>query len=97
VNRQRQFEIASANANQEVRVISIMLADLDLTIRLLEDDIAAEEERTQICNTFDPLYSMLARNLVARRDNVKVTVVMLAQRLRAATAAAIPEALPEAA
>ena len=47
MNRQRQFEIASAKANQEVRVIGIMLADLDRTIGLLNSDIAAEEERTK--------------------------------------------------
>jgi hypothetical protein len=96
VNKQRHTETASAIAIREARVISIMLADLDRTIRLLDGDIGAEEERTQVFDIFDPLYSILARTLVARRDNLKVTVATLAQRLRSITAA-IPETIPEAA
>jgi hypothetical protein len=96
VNKQRHIETASAIAIREAHVISIMLADLDRTIRLLDGDIGAEEERTQVFNIFDPLYSILARTLLSRRDNLKVTVTTLAQRLRSITAA-VPTAIPEAA
>ncbi|MBR1157507.1 hypothetical protein [Bradyrhizobium sp. JYMT SZCCT0428] len=96
MNKQRYTETASAIAIREARVIRNMLADLDRTICLLDGDIAAEEERSQIFEIFDPRYSLLARTLVARRDNVKVTVATLARRLRAITAA-IPKAIPEAA
>jgi hypothetical protein len=96
MNKQRHTETASATAIREARVISIMLADLDSTIRLLEDDIAAEQVRTQVFDIFDPLYSMLARTLVERRDNVKVTVTTLAHRLRSITST-IPAAIPQAA
>jgi hypothetical protein len=93
---QRHFETAGATALREATVIRTMLDDLDRTVRLINSDIAAEEERTQVFDTSDPLYSMLARALVARRTNVNVTVAALAQRLHTITAA-IPAAIPEAA
>jgi hypothetical protein len=96
MNKQRQTETASAKANQEVRVISMMLTDLDRTIRLLDRDIAAEEERTQVFDIFDSRYSMLARMQSARRDNVRITIATLAQRLRTIPAA-IRETVREAA
>jgi hypothetical protein len=73
-----------------------MLDDLNRTIRLLDGDIAAEEARTQVFDIFDPLYSMLARTLVARRDNLNVTVAALQRRLHDVTSAA-PTAIAEAA
>ena len=96
MKRQRHFETAGATALREATVIRTMLGDLDRTVRLLNSDIAAEEERTQVFDTSDPLYSMLARTLLARRTNVNVTVAALAQRLHTITAA-IPAAIPEAA
>jgi hypothetical protein len=96
MNKQRQIDTASAKANQEIRVISMMLADLDRTIHLLDGDITVEEERTQVFDIFDPRYSMLARTQSARRDNVRITFATLAQRLRAITVA-IPETVREAA
>jgi hypothetical protein len=73
-----------------------MLDDLNRTVRLLNGDIAAEEERTQVFDTRDPLYSMLGRSLVERCDNVNITIANLAQRLHAITAA-IPAVILEAA
>jgi len=96
VQRQRHFETAGATALREATVIRTMLDDLNRAIQLLDGDIAAEEERTKVFDIFDPLYSMLARALVARRDNVNVTVAALAQRLRAITGV-IPATLSEAA
>lgn len=96
MSRQRHIETVNATAFQEVTVIRSMLDDLDRTIRLLNDDIAAEQERTQIFDISDPLYSMLARTLVARRANVNATVTALAQRLHAITAT-IPSVIAQAA
>jgi hypothetical protein len=96
VKRPRHFETEGAAALREATVIRTMLDDLDRTVRLLHSDIAAEEERTRVFDASDPLYSMLGRTLVERRDNVNITVATLTQRLNAINAA-IPTAIPEAA
>ncbi|MBR1155037.1 hypothetical protein [Bradyrhizobium sp. JYMT SZCCT0428] len=57
MNKQRHTETASAIAIREARVIRILLADLDRTIGLLDGDIAAEEERSQVFDIFDHRYS----------------------------------------
>jgi hypothetical protein len=54
------------------------------------------KKNKRVFERFDPAYSILARTLTARRDNLIVTVADLGQRLRAITAA-IPVAIPEAA
>jgi hypothetical protein len=87
MNKLRHSGTTNEKAFRETGVIMRMLADLERTIRLLDGDIAAEEERTQVFDISDPLYSMLARTMVARRDNVNVTVAALALRLRAFTGA----------
>ena len=89
MKRERHFETSAATAVREVAVIRTMLDDLDRTVRLLNDDIAAEQERTRVSDISDPLYSMLARTLVARRANVNATVAALAQRLHIVTAATL--------
>jgi hypothetical protein len=55
--------------------------DLDRILRLVEYDIAAEEERAGIFDRADAKYPVLARALVARRDNLKITIAALAQQL----------------
>jgi hypothetical protein len=53
-------------------------------------DIATEEERTRVFDRSDARYSILARTLAARCDNLKVTVAALEQRL-----ATILETIPQ--
>jgi hypothetical protein len=50
-------------------------------VRLLESDIEAEEERTHCKDRRDAGYSILARTLIARRDNLSVTIAALQKRL----------------
>jgi hypothetical protein len=57
-----------------------MLADLVRTMQLIESDIVAEEERSGISDRSDVRYSCLARTLVERYDNLKVTIATLEQR-----------------
>ena len=49
--------------------------------RLLDCDIATEEERTRVSNRFDADYPILARTLAARRYNLKGTIASLERRL----------------
>jgi hypothetical protein len=65
--------------------------DLNRTICILDRDIATEEERARVFDRSDAMYPILARTLAARRDNLKVTVNALDQRL-----AKIRETIPQA-
>ena len=53
--------------------------DLDRTMRLVECDIAAEEERAGIFDRADVAYPVMAIALATRRDNLKVTIASLAK------------------
>jgi hypothetical protein len=65
--------------------------DLNRTICILNCDIATEEECARVFERSDAMYPILARTLAARRDNLKVTVAALDQRL-----AKIRETIPQA-
>jgi hypothetical protein len=70
--------------------------DLNRTICILNCDIATEEERARVFERSDAMYPILARTLAARRDNLKVTVAALEQRL-AKLRETIPQAIETAA
>ena len=55
--------------------------DLDRTMRSVEWDIAAEEERAKIFDRAHAAYPALAMALATRRENLKVTIASLAKRL----------------
>lgn len=58
-----------------------MLADLVQTVQLIESDIATEEKRVGVSDQSNAKYPMLARTLIERRDNLKMTIAALEQRL----------------
>jgi hypothetical protein len=58
-----------------------MIANIALTIRILDRDIATKEDCARFSNPSDAAYPILARVLAARRDNLKVTVAALERRL----------------
>lgn len=64
-----------------------MIEDLKRTIQILAIDVSTEEERVQIFDKADPLYSTIARTQALRRDNLSVTVADLEKRLVAVTQA----------
>ncbi len=65
----------------EYEQIGALVASLSARVRLLDSDIEAEEERTQCNDRRDPAYSLLARTLIARRDNLCATIAALQERL----------------
>jgi hypothetical protein len=73
-----------------------MIGDLDRIIKVLDTDIATEEERARVFDRSDAMYPILARTLMARRENLKLTVAALEQRL-AAISATIPQVTTTAA
>ncbi len=80
MNIQSRFETTRESAVREVAVISKILADLVRTVQLIESDIAAEEERAGVSDRSDVKYPILARTLIERRDNLKMTIAALEQR-----------------
>jgi ABC-type transporter Mla subunit MlaD len=75
------FGSANVIALREVARIGAFIGDLNRRAQLLDDDIAAAEERARVFNSFDAAYPVLARTLAARRDNLKATVAALEKRL----------------
>ena len=71
----------SETALKSAAVIRSLIDDLERTIQILHIDICTEEERVRVFDKADPEYSVLARSLGARSDNLKTTVADLKQRL----------------
>ena len=65
----------------EPEQIGTLIVSLSGRVRLLDSDIEAEEERTQCRDRRDPAYSILARTLIARRDNLSATIAALQEHL----------------
>ena len=65
---------------QAVKVRSLV-GDLDRIVRILDADIKAEEERAGVSDPFNAAYPVLARMMMARRDNLKETIAALERRL----------------
>lgn len=84
------------STSRQAAVIRSMVKDLQRTIQILLIDICTEEERVQVFDKTDPLYSVLARTLTSRRDNLIVTVADLEKRLYTITQS-IPPSISEAA
>jgi hypothetical protein len=79
--RQSRFDTkASPRAPDQIEAL---VATLSNRVRLLEQDIEAEEERTCCKDRRDAAYSILARTFIARRDNLSATIVALQERLEA--------------
>jgi hypothetical protein len=69
MKHQRHFD-ASETVLREVAQIRKVIVDLDRTVQFLDCDVASEEERGRVSDRSDPAYSILARALAARRDNL---------------------------
>jgi hypothetical protein len=66
--------------SRETGEITRILADLVRIVVQIECEIA-EEERASVSDRSDIKYPMLARTLIERRDNLKMTIDALEQRL----------------
>ena len=73
------------STSRQAAVIRSMVEDLQRTIQILLIEICTEEERVQVFDKADPLYSVLARTLTCRRDNLIATVADLEKRLHDVT------------
>ena len=80
MKQQRHFDTSEA-AQREAVKIRRMIGDLDRLVRLLDCNIAIQEECAKISDQSDVAYPILARALAARRDNLRKTIAALEQRL----------------
>jgi hypothetical protein len=90
------FEIENEAALREMAQIRKMIIDLDRTLQILDCEISTEEERARVSDPADVAYPILASAMRARRDNLKVTIGLLAQRLDKIQVA-LPETIATAA
>jgi hypothetical protein len=81
VKRQYRFEPKAVSISPER--IEALIITLSGRVRWLDSDIEAEEERTHCKGRRDAAYSILARTLIARRDNLSATIAALQGRLKA--------------
>ena len=68
--------------------IAILIADLSRSVAYLTADIEHEEARAGVRDLADPTYSVLARSLRARRDNIAATIASLEALTQSAPEAA---------
>jgi hypothetical protein len=81
MEHQRHFESASQTATTGVGRLRALIADLSQRVHMLDCDMAAEEERCGVFDRSDAQYSMLARTIAARSENLKATITALEARL----------------
>ena len=81
VKRQRRFGTEVEAASTAAAQIKTLIDSLSRCQQSLDCDIATEEERTRCSDDSDPAYSVFARSLILRRDNVAATIAILQARL----------------
>ena len=80
VKRQRRFG-TEVDASIAAAQIKTLIDSLRRCQQSLDCDIATEEERTRCSDDSDPAYSVFARSLIPRRDNVAATIAILREHL----------------
>jgi hypothetical protein len=78
---QRHFEIDGQTAQREAPQISTMIRDFNRTVQVLDLEIEAEEVRTGVHDLSHFAYPIMAKTMVARRENLRATIAALEQRL----------------
>jgi hypothetical protein len=68
-------------ARREAAKVGALIDELDRRVRIIESDIAREEAAAGVSDPVNAAYPILARMMIARRDNLKQTMAALAQRL----------------
>jgi hypothetical protein len=81
MKHQHHFGSANDVALRDVARISALISNIDRHVRILDCDIAAEEERARVSDRRDAAYPILARTLAARRNNLRDTIAALETRL----------------
>ncbi len=81
MEHQWDFKSASKFDSREVAQISGLIRDLDRIVRIIDFDIAAQEEDAGVFDSSKAAYPITARMLRARRDNLANTIASLESRV----------------
>jgi hypothetical protein len=81
MKQMRHFENITSSATRQAACIETLIDDIRRVVELLDHDVAAEKEHSRMRGYTDPQWSILARTLAARRDNLKATIATLEARL----------------
>jgi hypothetical protein len=81
MKQQYQFGSPYDAALRKSAKVRSLIGDLDRVVRILDNDIATEEERAGVSDPFNAAYPVLARMMTARRDNLRETIAALERRL----------------
>jgi hypothetical protein len=76
-----KLHFGSATPTREALQTKTLIADISRIVRILDSDIAAEEEQALIFDHTRAEYPILAMTMAARRDNLLNTISILEQRL----------------
>jgi hypothetical protein len=79
MKHQRHFE--TRDRSREALQMRQLIADVERVVRILNSDIADEEEKASVSDRSQAEYPMLARTLAARRDNLQGTIAALKKRM----------------
>ena len=82
VIRSKRFEVEERR--RQVAQIKSMIADFERMAQELDDQVAAEQERSGIHDTGHFAYPTFAKAAIQRRDNLIASTNELRERLRAA-------------
>jgi hypothetical protein len=77
----RHFENVTPTTSRGVACIATLLEDMQRVVNLLEDEVAAENERSRIRGYSEAESSIRAKALAERRDNLNATIATLETRL----------------
>lgn len=66
---------------KEAAKVKALIEEFDRRVRIIESDIAREEEFAGASDPFNAAYSVTARTLTAHRDNLRQTIAALRHRL----------------
>ena len=78
MKHQRHFGTTVSRESVKTRTL---VADLNRIVQILNDAIAAEEQLAGVTDRFQAGYPMHARELAARRDNLRDTIAALERTL----------------
>lgn len=75
--------ISQETQSRRAALVQGMIDDLERTVQILSIYISTEEERVRVFDRSVAAYPIIARTLIARRDNLLVTIDALRQRRNA--------------
>ena len=81
MKHQSRFESPKDAVCDDAARLGALINELNRRVRILESDLAREEDLAGVSNPINAAYPASARVMAARRDNLKQTIAALEQRL----------------